>query len=117
MIHRQKEAWRICIDGRIAQGQGREEDGLRAFEQALEIDPGNAHFRAAHEDARRNISRNLSQPEEELLVQIQQRYEQLVPAGANETSVWMEGYKELLGEFDDHGRNGHLRTYKRGLHS
>ena len=39
MIHRQMEPWKKFIHGRIAQEQGREEEGLREFEQAPSIRP------------------------------------------------------------------------------
>ena len=55
MIHRQMEAWKKFIRGRIAQEQGREEEALRGFEQALEIDPDNNYFREASEVAKRNL--------------------------------------------------------------
>ena len=117
MNHRQKEAWRKCIEGRIAEEQGREEDGLRAFEQALEIDPRNEHFRAAHEDALRNVSRDLSQPEEELLARIQKKYAQFAPGvAASGKPARMDGLQELLAELDGRGQNGQAGKYTRGLH-
>ena len=80
MIHKPMEAWKKFIHGRIAQELGREEEGLRAFEQALEIDPDNPHFRDASEAAQRNPNRNLSRSEEHLLAHVQESYEQLARA-------------------------------------
>lgn len=117
MTHRQKEGWRKFIEGKIAQEEGREEDGLRAIEVALEIDPTNQHFRAAAEDARRSLSRNLSGPEEALLAHVQKKYAQLVPAAvATEKAARMSDLKELIAELNGHSPYGHARTYKRGLH-
>jgi tetratricopeptide (TPR) repeat protein len=67
MICRQLEAWNKFIRGRIAQEQGREEDALREFEQALEIDPDDQCFRDAtkvtqRKEARGRLCRTFSFP-------------------------------------------------------
>jgi len=117
MIHRQMEAWKKFIHGRIAQEQGREEEGLREFEQALEFDPDNQHFRDASEVAQRNLSRNLSRSEEDLLAHVQESYEQLARTLTSQKDERVDGFKKILAELE--GRpslDGYVRTYKGGLH-
>jgi tetratricopeptide (TPR) repeat protein len=117
MIHRQMEAWKKFIHGRIAQELGREEEGLRAFEQALEIDPDNQHFRDASEVAQRNLSRTLSRSEEDLLAHVQESYKQLARTLTSQKDERVNGFKQILAELE--GRpplDGYVRTYKGGLH-
>ena len=117
MIHRQMEAWKKFIHGRIAQEEGREEEGLRELEQALEIDPDNQHFRDASEVAQRNLSRNLSRSEEDLLAHVQESYEQLAGTLTSQKDERVDGLKQILAELE--GRpplDGYVRTYKGGLH-
>jgi hypothetical protein len=117
VIHRQMEAWKKFIHGRIAQELGRDEEGLIAFEQALEIDPDNQHFREASEVAQRNLSRTLSRSDEDLLAHVQESYEQLGRALASEKDERVDGLKKMLAELE--GRpplDGYVRTYKGGLH-
>ena len=117
MIHRQMEAWKKFIHGRIAQEEGREEEGLRELEQALEIDPDNQHFRDASEVAQRNLSRNLSRSEEDLLAHVQESYEQLAGTLTSQKGERVDRFKQILAELE--GRpplNGYVRTYKGGLH-
>ena len=117
MIHRQMEAWKKFIHGRIAQEMGREEEGLRAFEQALEIDPDNQHFREASEVAQRSLSRNLSRSDEDLLAHVRESYEQLAQTLTSQKDERVDGLKKMLAELE--GRrplDGYVRTYKGGLH-
>ena len=117
MIHRQMEAWKKFIRGRIAQEQGREEEALRGFEQAIEIDPNNKYFREASEVAKRNLSRNLSRSDEDHLLHVQACYEQIARTITSQNER-VEGFKEMLAELE--GRppiDGYVRTYKGGLHS
>jgi tetratricopeptide (TPR) repeat protein len=117
MIHRQMEAWKKFIQGRIAQEQGREEEGLRAFEQALEIDPNNQYFREASEVAQRSLSRDLSQSDEDLLAHVQESYEQLRPSLTSQKDERVDGLKKMLAELDGlRPLEGYVRTYKGGLH-
>jgi hypothetical protein len=111
------EAWKKFIHGRIAQELGREEEGLRAFEQALEIDPDNQHFREASEVAQRNLSRTLSRSDEDLLAHVQESYEQLGRNLASGKDERVDGLKKMLADLE--GRRpleGYVRTYKGGLH-
>jgi tetratricopeptide (TPR) repeat protein len=94
VIHRQMEARKKFIRGRFAQEQGREEDALREFEQALEIDPDNQCFRDATKVAQRNLHRNLSPLEEHLLVHVQQGYEELAQTLASQKDErWRDSNK------------------------
>jgi tetratricopeptide (TPR) repeat protein len=118
MIHRQMEAWKKFLHGRIAQEQGREEEGLREFEQALEIDPDNQHFRAASEVAQRNLSRNLSRSEQDLLAHVQESYEHLARTlTTSQKDERVDGFKQILAALQGRPRlNGYVRTYRGGLH-
>jgi tetratricopeptide (TPR) repeat protein len=111
------EAWKKFIRGRFAQEQGREEDALREFEQALEIDPENQCFRDATKVAQRNLHRNLNPLEEHLLVHVQQGYEELAQTLTSQKDERVEGLKQVLAELE--GRppiDVHVRTYKGGPH-
>ena len=99
MIHRQMEAWKKFIRGRIAQEQGREEEALRGFEQAIEIDPNNKYLREASEVAKRNLSRNLSRSDEDHLLHVQACYEQIAQTITSQNER-LEGFKEMLAELE-----------------
>jgi hypothetical protein len=114
MIRRQLEAWNKFIRGRIAQEQGREEDGLREFEQA--IDPSNRCFRDASKVAQDSSCRSLNSMEEHLLVRVQQGYELLAETVASRQDEPTEGLKRILAELE--GRtpfDGYVKTYNGGL--
>jgi hypothetical protein len=96
MIRRQLEAWNKFIRGRIAQEQGRKEDALREFEQA--IDPNDRCFRDTSKVAHDSSYRNLSSVEEHLLVRSQQGYERLAETVASQQDEPMEGLKRILAE-------------------
>jgi hypothetical protein len=109
------EAWNKFIRGRIAQEQGREEDALREFEQA--IDHNNRCFRDARKVARESSYRNLSSVEEHLLVRVQQGYERLAEIVSSRQDESNEGLKRILAELE--GRtpfDGYVKTYNGGLH-
>jgi tetratricopeptide (TPR) repeat protein len=118
MMQRQMEAWKKFLHGRIAQEEGREEEGLGAIEQALEIDPDNRHFLNARVIARGNMGRNLSRSEEDLLAHVEQSYEQLAGALASEKAEpqRVNRLKAILAELEGRPICGHERTYIRGLH-
>lgn len=117
MIHRQLEAWKKFIRGRIAQEQGREEDALREFEQALQIDPDNECFREASKVAQQDLRQNLSPSEEHRLVRVQHGYQQLSQTLTSQNDDRVEGLKRILAELEGSPPiDGYVRTYKGGLH-
>lgn len=117
MIQRHIEAWKRFLEGRIDQEHGREDDSLRKFEQALEIDPDNPHFRQAHEVARGRLGRDLNESEERLLASIESTYQEFNSAGTNLRTERVQGLKQMLAELDRRPLlNGAVRTYLGGLH-
>ena len=117
MSHRlEMEAWKTFINGLLAQEEGREEDGLRAFERALELEPGNPHFQSACESARRRQENQHQRSDAEVLAHVQTCYQRL--AGFPERAAYerIEGLKGLLAELEPQ-RDAHQRKYLTGLHS
>ena len=115
MIRRQLEAWNKFIRGRIAQEQGREEDPLTEFEQA--IDPNNRCLRDASKVVHDSSYRNLSSVPEHLLVCVKQGYERLTETVASQQDEPMEGLKRILAELEGCTPfDGFVKTYNGGLH-
>ena len=115
MIRRKLKTWKKFIRGRIAPEEGRKEDTLRKFEQA--IGPNNRYFRDANNVAHNTSSGNPSSREEHLVVRVQQGYERLAEIVASQQDEPMEGLKRILAELK--GRtpfDGYVKTYNGGLH-
>lgn len=89
------EAWKIFLQGRIAQERGDEEKALKAFDQAIHADPNNSFFLRSKSIA---LAR-LSEPSE--TSHIASAYAELALKHSGERDkpeLWIKGLETLLGE-------------------
>ena len=92
-------AWKIFLKGRIAQEQGKEQEALEAFDEALRTDPKNPYFLNSKTIALRNLKR----PDDALLAQVRKAYGELATRHTGENDKpgpWIEGLRSLLGEVE-----------------
>ena len=100
MADKSLAAWKSYLRGRIAQEQGQDDQALRAFEQALLIDPNNVSFLNSKSIALQRLNRR----DDAVAAQIEKSYRALASelGGDNDKpEAWIAGLNSVLEELQD----------------
>jgi tetratricopeptide (TPR) repeat protein len=88
-------AWKTFLKGRIAEEKGEKDEALRAYDEALAIDPGNGAFQRA----RANVRSALGEPDDAVAVRIAHQYEHLaaqLTGPDDDPESWVNSLEHLL---------------------
>src|SRR4051794_26316998 len=93
------EAWKIFLQGRIAEEKGDQEAALRAYDEALAVDPSNEAFRKA----RANALTALGRSNDAAASRIARQYEHLaaqLSGPDDDPEAWIPSLERLLNSTD-----------------